>query len=304
MEEAETPCGILPVDKPAGVTSHDVVGMVRRLYHTRRVGHTGTLDPMATGVLTVLVGRAAKAAEYLVGERKTYEATLCLGITTDTEDTTGTLLTQGAPIPCADAVIAAAERFIGPYAQTPPMVSALKVGGKKLVDLARKGIEIERKPRDVTIFSLSCTPAGEPELYRLQVECSSGTYIRTLCADIGKALGCGGAMASLRRVAAGGFSIENCHTPQALEEMDEAGRLAALLPVESLFSGLFAVRLPAFFEKLARSGCEIYQAKIKTEFPVGTRVRLADETGHFFGIGEVRDYPAGSAVKTLKLFEL
>lgn len=304
MEEERTPCGILPVDKPAGITSHDVVGMVRRLYHTRRVGHTGTLDPMATGVLTVLVGRAAKAAEYLVGERKIYEATLRLGITTDTEDTTGNLLTSGGNVPPAGEVIAAAERFIGDYAQVPPMVSALKVGGKKLVDLARKGIEIERKPRNVTIFSLVCEPTAEESLYRLRVECSSGTYIRTLCADIGKALGCGGAMASLRRLSAGGFSVENCYTPECLERMDEAERLAALLPVESLFSSLFSVRLPAFFEKLARSGCEIYQAKIKTDFPVGTRVRLADEQGRFFGLGEVREYPEGSAVKALKLFEL
>lgn len=304
MEQEQTPCGILPVDKPAGVTSHDVVGMVRRLYRTRRVGHTGTLDPMATGVLTVLVGRAAKAAEYLVGERKTYKATLRLGITTDTEDTSGALLTSGGAIPPAERVIAAAERFIGVYAQVPPMVSALKVGGRKLVDLARKGIEIERKPRDVTIFSLSCESTEEESLYRLRVECSSGTYIRTLCADIGRTLGCGGAMASLRRLSAGGFSVENCYTTEKLEKMDEMQRLAALLPVESLFSGLFAIRLPAFFEKLARSGCEIYQAKIKTAFPVGTRVRLVGENGRFFGLGEVREYPDGSAVKALKLFEL
>lgn len=298
------PCGILPIDKPAGKTSHDIVGQMRRLYHTKRVGHTGTLDPMATGVLTILIGRAAKAAEYLVCDRKTYAAKLRLGITTDTEDTTGRVLTECSDLPDADAVIAAANSFRGAYAQIPPMVSALKVGGKKLVDLARQGIEIERKPRDVMIFALHCAPTDRPDTYSLTVECSSGTYIRTLCADIGRKLGCGGVMAELRRTAAGGFSLSDTHTPAEIEATDDEGRAALLLPVESLFSSLFAVRMPLFYEKLARSGCEIYQKKLATDYPVGTRVRVCDEGGSFFALGEVREYPEGSAVKLIKLFEL
>lgn len=298
------PCGILPIDKPAGVTSHDIVGQMRRLYHTKRVGHTGTLDPMATGVLTILIGRAAKAAEYLVCDRKTYEAELRLGLTTDTEDITGRVLSECRTLPDADAVIAAASSFLGVYAQTPPMVSALKVGGKKLVDLARQGIEIERKPRDVMIFSLNCQPTDRADTYALTVECSSGTYIRTLCADIGKKLDCGGVMARLRRTAAGGFSISDTHTPAGIEALDEEERAALLLPVESLFFSFFAVRLPPFYEKLARSGCEIYQKKINLNLPVGTRVRMCGESGSFFALGEVREYPEGSAVKMIKLFEL
>lgn len=184
------------------------------------------------------------------------------------------------------------------------MVSALKVGGKKLVDLARKGIEIERKPRDVMIFALDCRATDRADTYVLTVECSSGTYIRTLCADIGKKLGCGGVMAALRRTAAGGYTLADCRPPAAVEAVEEAERPALLLPVETLFSSLFAVRLPAFCEKLARGGCEIYQKKIGTDYPVGTRVRVCDEGWKFFALGEVREYPDGSAVKLIKIFEL
>lgn len=303
-QKTNEPCGILPIDKPAGKTSHDIVGQMRRLFHTKRVGHTGTLDPMATGVLTILIGRAAKAAEYLICDRKTYVAKLRLGLTTDTEDTTGRVLTECRDLPGADAVIAAADSFRGIYAQTPPMVSALKVGGKKLVDLARQGIEIERKPRDVTIFALNCEPTERADTYILTVECSSGTYIRTLCADIGKKLGCGGAMAALRRTAAGGYTLADCRTPAEVEAVQEAERPALLLPVESLFFSLFAVRLPPFYEKLARSGCEIYQKKLGTDYPVGTRLRVCDENRNFFALGEVREFPEGSAVKPIKMFEL
>lgn len=302
--ERKEPCGILSIDKPAGMTSHDVVGRIRRLYGTRRVGHTGTLDPMATGVLNILIGRAAKAAEYLVCDRKTYIATLRLGMTTDTEDTTGALLTSTDTLPDAAQVIEAANRFIGAYAQVPPMVSALKVGGKKLLDLARQGIEIERKPRNVTIFALSCTPTDAPCDYTLEVSCSAGTYIRTLCADIGKMLGCGGVMASLRRTEAGGFSLADCHTLTALEAALPEERLAWLLPTESLFTTLPAVALSPFFERLARSGCEIYQKKIATDLPIGQKVRLCDAKNHFFALAQAREFPEGSALKVIKLFDL
>ena len=304
MEQQHEPSGVLLIDKPAGMTSHDVVGRVRRLFGTRRVGHTGTLDPMATGVLVLLIGRAAKAAEYLAVHDKSYVATLQLGITTDTEDTTGEILTTCADIPDAERVFEVARSYRGRYMQTPPMYSALKVGGQKLLDLARRGIEIEREAREVTIHALDVTPTDREERYTLSVNCSAGTYIRTLCADIGRDLGCGGVMAALRRTKTGAFALTDCHTLETLEAMPSEAREACLLQTERLFDDLDAVRLPAFFEKLARSGCEIYQSKIKTDLPVGTRVRLCTEQGDFFAIGEVREYEGGSAVKAIKTFVL
>lgn len=298
------PCGVLVINKHEGVTSHDIVNRVRRLYGTRRVGHTGTLDPMATGVLVVLVGRAAKAAEYLVSDSKRYTARLRLGLTTDSEDITGTVLTRSDIIPSADEVARTCERFRGEIMQIPPMYSALKVGGQKLVDLARRGEVVERQARPVTIYDLVCTPTEVPTDFILDVKCSSGTYIRTLCADIGQALGCGAVMASLTRTETGGFDIEKSHTLAQLETMDGQQREELLVPVESLFSTLPVIRLEAFYERLSRSGCEIYQKKIKTDLPVGTRVRMCNKGGEFYALGEVREYEAGSAVKAIKLFEL
>lgn len=295
--------GVLVIDKCGGMTSHDVVGRVRRLYHTRRVGHAGTLDPMATGVLVVLVGRAAKAAEYLTLNTKEYHATLRLGLTTDTEDITGKTLTVSGDIPNAPEVVALAESFVGERMQTPPMYSALKVGGQKLVDLARRGIEVERKPRPITIHAISCEPLSDRD-FSLRVVCSAGTYIRTLCADIGSALGCGGAMASLRRTAAGEFSLQQAIDLQALEALDEEGLAARLLPVCTLFADLAAVHLPPFYEKLCRGGCEIYQKKIGTAYGIGTRVRLCNAKGEFFALGEVREYENGTAIKSIKMFDV
>ena len=303
MEEKFEPCGVLVVDKPQGMTSHDVVGKVRRLYHTRKVGHTGTLDPMATGVLVILIGRAAKAAEYLSVHQKRYAATMRLGLTTDTEDVTGTVLTTAESIPAPDLVTEKAAGFVGEILQVPPMYSALKVGGQKLVDLARRGIEIERKARPVTVYALSCTHLKEND-YALDVHCSSGTYIRTLCADIGKALGCGGVMAALRRTQTGGFALAECVTPDQLEAMSDEARLSLLIPIERLFDDLPAVKLPAFYEKLCRNGCEIYQKKIGVDHKAGTRVRLCSEGGDFFALGEVRDFEGGSAIKGIKYFDV
>lgn len=298
------PNGVIIVNKPEGITSHDVVGKIRKLYGTRKVGHTGTLDPLATGVLVILLGRAAKAAEYLVADRKTYQARLTLGITTDTEDITGKVLTQSNDIPSLDAVMTACEKFVGKIKQIPPMYSALKVDGKKLYDLAREGIEVERKARDIEIFQLVCTPTENANEYNLLVECSSGTYIRTLCADIGAYLGCGGVMSALHRVRAGGFDIENSHTLEEIEALEMDERYDLLAPTESLFCDLPSVKLPAFYEKLCRSGCEIYQSKIKTDLDIGARVRLYTSGGEFFALGEVREYENGTAIKAIKTFSL
>ena len=298
------PSGVLTVNKHAGVTSHDIVNKIRRLYGTRRVGHTGTLDPMATGVLVVLVGRAAKASEYLVSDSKRYRATLRLGITTDTEDTTGTVLTTTEKLPSFAELEAVLPQFRGKIRQIPPMYSALKVNGKKLLDLARKGVTVERQAREIEIFALSAEPTDAPSDIILDVQCSGGTYIRTLGADIGNALGCGGAMASLERREACGFALEGAHTVAELEEMTADEREGLLIPVEALFASLPAVRLPAFYEKLCRSGCEIYQKKIGTDFSVGVRVRIMTASGDFFALGEVREYDDGTAIKAIKTFSL
>lgn len=302
--QINTPDGVLIINKHAGVTSHDIVGMVRRLYGTRAVGHAGTLDPMATGVLVVLIGRAAKASEYLTGEDKRYIARLRLGLTTDTEDTTGNMLTTSDALPSVDAVIAVMEHFRGNILQVPPMVSALKVGGRKLVDLARQGIEIERAARPVTIHSLSCEPTDTAIDYTLDVTCSGGTYIRTLCADIGAALGCGGAMAALDRRAACGFTIEQSVTIAELEQMSPDDRLAHLIPTEQLFARLTPVTLPTFYDRLIGNGCAVALTKLRLSLPLGTRVRLCHTSGTFFALGEVVESDGGLALKAIKTFVL
>ena len=304
MNIAHETDGVLILNKHAGPTSHDIVNMIRKLYHTKKVGHTGTLDPMASGVLVILIGRAAKAAEYLVSDTKKYETVLRLGITTNTEDITGEPLSvYEGELPSESRVISTALSCVGKSLQVPPMYSALKVDGKKLVDLARQGIEIERASRHIEIFSLDCKKMNSTD-YSLSVHCSSGTYIRTLCQNIGEKLGCGGAMASLHRTETGGFSIENSYTVDQLKEMDETQLASILIPIEVLFSSLPKINLTAFFEKLCRSGCEIYQKKIKTSFSEGTRVRLCSEDGEFFALGEVREYEKGSALKAIKTFKI
>ncbi len=294
--------GILLINKPNGITSHDVVGRVRRLYSTREVGHTGTLDPMATGLLVVLVGRAVKASDMIMSERKRYFAGLTLGITTDTEDISGKILSESRVIPTREAVFAAAKEMIGDSLQVPPMYSALKVGGKKLLDLAREGKVIEREARKITVEELLIEPVDESR-YILDVVCSKGTYIRTLCADIGKALGCGGCMHSLKRLASGSFSLEEADTLEALEAMTLDERIARLRPVEGVFADLDILHLPLFYEKLLKNGCEIYLKKIGKQYDVNRRLRLYDDNG-FFAIGEVRDYPDGLAVKAIKRFDV
>ena len=297
-------CGVVIVDKHEGVTSHDIVFKIRKLFGTKKVGHTGTLDPMATGVLPVLIGRSAKASEYLLAEDKAYEATIQLGITTDTEDTSGTVLTRCDALPTKEQFSEACTHFVGDIMQIPPMYSALKVNGQKLVDLARKGIEIERQARQIHISSIVPSVVDEEKgVYKLSVECSKGTYIRTLCADIGAYLGCGASMSALRRTKSGNFTINYAHTIEEIDKMSYEQRVALLMPTESLFEELDSVTLSDFYARLCRSGCEIYQRKIGASFEVGTKVRMCDKNG-FFALGEVREYPDGLAIKALKLFVL
>lgn len=297
------PDGVLLINKQAGMTSHDVVNKVRRLYQTKQVGHTGTLDPMATGLLILLIGRAVKASEYLSCDRKRYLATLRLGITTDTEDTTGTILSTTAELPPFETVRQVLPRFTGKIQQVPPMYSALKVNGRKLVDLARQGLTIERQAREIEIFDLKAAPTDADTDIALDVTCSGGTYIRTLCADIGTALGCGGSMASLCRTEVASFSLRNAHTLGEVESMKEEARLSLLIPTEQLFANLLAIRLGAFHEKLIRSGCAITQQKLHADLLIGTRVRLLTERGLFFALGQaVADETQGSSIRAIKTF--
>ncbi|MBR4070948.1 MAG: tRNA pseudouridine(55) synthase TruB [Clostridia bacterium] len=298
----DTATGVLVVNKHEGVTSHRIVQILRRLYDTARVGHTGTLDPMATGVLPILLGRAVKASDYLVSEEKEYIATLRLGVTTDTLDTTGEILSTSDNIPKEAAVLEAAKSFIGEIEQIPPMYSAIKIDGQKLVDLARAGETVERKPRQVEIKELDVEKLSENE-YKLRIVCSKGTYVRTLCADIGEKLGCGGAMSSLVRVRTGNFTLENAVTVEELENMTFEQRVALPLPTVKLFEDLNTISVNDFYAKLIRGGTELYQKKLGTNFEDGELIRIM-YNGEFLALGRVCEFEKGSAVKPEKLFIL
>ena len=245
------PNGIIIIDKPAGWTSMDVCAKLRGILHEKRVGHAGTLDPMATGVLPVFVGQATKAVSFAENGRKVYEAVLQLGRVTDTQDTTGETLEERAVTVTADNMRAALPRFLGEIEQIPPMYSAIKVNGQKLYDLARQGKEVARKPRRITIYDLALTEELGNGQYALRVECSKGTYIRTLCHDLGQALGCGGCMAALRRTEASGFGIGEAVT---LEDAAREGE-ALLRPLDSLFRVYPAFTIPnAALEKKCLCG--------------------------------------------------
>ena len=292
--------GVIIINKEIGPTSQGVVNRVKRLLGASKAGHTGTLDPMATGVLPVLVERGVKASEFMLSSDKHYVATLLLGRTTDTEDVTGEILTESDNIPGESEVLSAISGFVGEYMQTPPMYSALKIGGKKLCDLAREGVTVEREPRRVTIHSITADKLSERE-YALDVHCSKGTYIRTLCADIGARLGCGGCMKTLCRASASGFTLADAHTLTQLENMTEEERDMCVFPVEYIFRDLEEVRLSPFFARLAHSGLEIYLKKIYLDLSEGTRVRLSDADG-FFALGEVREFEEGRAIKPIRQF--
>lgn len=243
--------GIVIVDKPQGWTSQDVTARLRRVFGTRRIGHGGTLDPMATGVLPVFVGRATRGVEFFEHAEKTYETVLRLGLTTDTEDVTGTVLTEQPWNVTEEQVEAVLKTFRGEIQQIPPMYSALKVNGQKLCDLARRGKAVERQPRPITIHELVFLGFAEEGL-RLRVRCSKGTYIRTLCKDIGEALGCGGCMAALRRVTAGEYTIEEAVPLQELLDAQKPENY--LRGVDTLFRNYPAVKLTPNQEKRCRNG--------------------------------------------------
>ena len=244
--------GILIVDKPAGWTSMDVCAKLRGIFHEKRVGHGGTLDPMATGVLPVFIGRATRAVEFAEKSDKEYIAGLKLGVITNTQDTSGEILEERPVSVTREELENALESFRGDILQVPPMYSAVKIGGKKLYELARKGREVERPARQISIKALELLDKTGENLYTIRVRCSKGTYVRTLCHDIGQALGCGGCMASLRRTMAAGFTLEDAVT---LEQVQAAGPTSLLLPVDCLFAGRPVLVLKsAEAEKKIRNG--------------------------------------------------
>ena len=281
--------GIVIIDKPEGWTSQDVTARLRRVYQTRRIGHGGTLDPMATGVLPVFVDRGTRAVEFFEHAEKTYETVLRLGITTDTEDITGTILTQQPVTVTRQQVEQALEGFRGPILQVPPMYSALKVNGQKLYDLARKGREVERQPRPVTIHQLQLLDMAGSDV-RLRVRCSKGTYIRTLCKDIGQALGCGGCMAQLRRVQAGAYTIDEAVPLQQLLESDSPEQW--LRPVDTLFADYPPVTLTANQEKRCRNG-----NAFSVPYEAGT-YRAYSHSGEFLMLAKVES----GVMSTIKSF--
>ena len=281
--------GIVIVDKPQDWTSQDVTARLRRVFQTRRIGHGGTLDPMATGVLPVFVGRATRAVEFFEHAEKTYETVLRLGLTTDTEDITGTILTEGPVSVTDEQAEQALDAFRGEIFQVPPMYSALKINGQKLCDLARKGREVERKPRPVTIHELTFL-GREGDNLRLRVRCSKGTYIRTLCKDIGETLGCGGCMAQLRRVAAGNYTADQAVPLAQLLESEHPE--AYLLPVDSLFQQYPAVTLTPNQETRCRNGNAFSLNREDGTY------RAYSRSGEFLMLARVQD----SVMSTIKSF--
>ena len=272
--------GIVIVDKPRDWTSQDVTARLRRVFGTRRIGHGGTLDPMATGVLPVFVGRATRGVEFFEHAEKTYETVLRLGLTTDTEDITGTVLTE-APVSFTEEQLEKTlAAFRGEIMQIPPMYSALKVNGQKLCDLARKGKTVERQPRPITIYELQLLERVENTL-RLRVRCSKGTYIRTLCKDIGEALGCGGCMESLRRVSAGEYTIAEAVPLQEL--LDTVEPETYLRGVDTMFRNYPAVTLTANQEKRCRNGNPFSVKLAEGSY------RAYSQTGEFLMLAKVED---------------
>lgn len=243
--------GVIVIDKPCGKTSHDVVGIMRRLFKTRRVGHTGTLDPMATGVLPICIGNATKAADMLTLSDKGYTAVFKLGTRTDTLDIEGEVIEEKEVNVTQEQIREVIESFKGEIFQTPPMYSAIKVDGKKLYELAREGKEIEREKRKVNIYNINIYEISIPYV-KIEVSCSKGTYIRSLCDDIGTALGCGAVMTELRRTKTASFGIENAYTIEQLEK--EENLYGLLMPVDKLFSDLPEIRLNEKQEKSIING--------------------------------------------------
>lgn len=291
--------GILNILKPPGMTSHDVVALVRRKTGVRKVGHTGTLDPNAAGVLPICIGQATKISQYLLDGRKTYRTELTLGFKTDTQDIYGTIISK-EDVKCSLKDI---ERtilgFVGEYHQIPPMYSALKVKGKKLYELARKGMEVERKSRKVEIYAINIILIRENKVL-FDVSCSKGTYIRTLCHDIGERLGCGGVMSFLLRTATNNFDISSAIT---LEELQEIENIESILkPIDFPLYHIPRIDIDVIYKKAALNGNKIPLRKIPSSTSIENDIRIYLE-GNFIGIGQIEEDDAKKLyIKFSRLF--
>ena len=285
--------GIIIIDKPDGWTSQDVAAKLRGVFHEKRIGHGGTLDPMATGALPIFVGRATRGVEFFESAEKEYIAGIRLGTVTNTQDTTGEILEENPVSVTREDVEAALKAFVGEIEQLPPMYSAIKVNGQKLYALARKGVEVERTPRRVTIFELELLE-GAGRDYTFRVRCSKGTYVRTLCHDIGKMLGCGACMSSLRRTKAGMFTLQQAITlPQLLAFAKENDPQELLMPVDALFS-----QYPPLIVELGQAEKLRHGAQVKDwHFAPGT-YRVYSITGEFLLLGKVEN----TVLSTIKSF--
>lgn len=279
--------GVLCLYKEKGFTSHDAVSLVRRLYGTKKVGHTGTLDPQATGVLPILVGGAVKACDLIPEETKIYRASVRFGLQTDTEDIWGKTVEENSCRPIKEDFEKATESFLGAYMQIPPMVSAVKVGGKKLYEYAREGKVIERSARPVFVHRLEIV-SFSPDEATLVAEVSKGTYIRTLLSDICKKADCLGTMSALEREKSGIFTLKQALRIGDLEKMSLEEREKMLLPTEEIFFAHPVFHLPPFFDRLVANGCRVNVEKLGLEKKdVGKRFRLY-EKGRFFALGEIK----------------
>lgn len=294
--------GILNILKPPGMTSFDVVAHIRGLARMKKVGHTGTLDPMAAGVLTVCLGSATGAIEFLIDKDKLYRAELTLGVSTDTQDSSGTVLSERT-VDAGDAEIeAAVTSFTGRYAQLPPMYSALKVDGKKLYELAREGISIEREARVVEVYSARVIRIDRKERVKVlfDIHCSKGTYIRTLCADIGERLGCGGHMSFLLRKRAGAFRLEDSETLEEIRALAAEGRLQlAIMDVQAAFETLGTFELDPGQEKLFVNGVRL---DIGGAVRSDGLVKVYGGGGRFLALGEIFSSNGRSLLKSRKFF--
>lgn len=280
--------GIILLDKPKDITSFGAVARVRRICSEKKCGHTGTLDPMATGVLTVMLGGATRFIELLPSHNKAYRAVFRLGTVTDTLDITGKVLETREVNVTSNDIKDKINDFIGDIEQLPPMFSAISVNGQRLYDLARQGIEVERKPRKVTVFSIDVLSENEAEgEYEIYVECSSGTYIRTLISDLGEALGCGAVMTDLRRTKANGFEIENAVTLEQLEEAVKNRSISDLLiSVDRALEEYPVIKVSEAQAKRFRNGGELSLERLRYPRMLGY-FRVYDPDGNFIGIGEI-----------------
>ena len=274
--------GILNIYKPTGITSFDVVRIVRKICNVKKVGHAGTLDPEASGVLPVCIGKATKAIDYIMGDFKIYETELKLGVITDTYDKEGKILKESEVNASEEEIIKAINSFVGEIKQVPPMYSALKVNGKKLYELARAGIEIEREARPIVIYQIDIREINIPYV-RFRVKCSKGTYIRSLCYDIGELLNCGGMMWNLQRTATGQFHLEDTIN---IENLNAENISKHLMPIEKIFQGNTKITIDDRFINFLLNGVVVKDKALVSKFQENITYSVYNSDNNFIGIAD------------------